>query len=112
MDKGSLRSVIEGPLTRGEEEIQLRDVISFSGWNWQRCSFSFPKQLLMEIKKISFSAQNTNWINWSSSPNGNFELKEAYKLATMEEIGSILCHFGGYWIWKAPTIPKIKCFLW
>ena len=33
MDKGFLRSMIEGPLTRGEEEIRLRDVINFSGWN-------------------------------------------------------------------------------
>ena len=61
---------------------------------------------------ISFFALNIDRITWSSSPSGNFELKEVYKLASMEETCSNLCQFGGDWIWKAPTIPKIKCFLW
>lgn len=62
LDKGSLRSLIGGPLNRGEEEVQLKDVVSFSEWNWQRCSFAFLNQLLMELKAtpISFSAQNSD----------------------------------------------------
>ena len=114
LDKGELRSLIEGPLSRGEEHIQLKNVVSFSGWDWQGCTFNLPKQLLLEVKAtpISFSAQNLDQITWSSNPSGNFELKEAYKLARMEEMGKPSCRFNGEWIWKVQTIPKILCFIW
>lgn len=39
-------------------------------------------------------ASDVDQISWASSPNGEFDLKEAYKL---------VCE---------TTVPKIKCFLW
>nr|POE70734.1 putative ribonuclease h protein [Quercus suber] len=88
LDKGSLRSLIAGPLNRGEEERLLKDVVSLNGWNEQ------------------------DHITWSSFSSGNFELKEAYKLAKIAEEGGNAEVFKGEWIWKVLTIPKIKCFLW
>lgn len=87
MDKGPLRSLIARPLNRGEEGTLLKDVDNFSGWDWQNFSFSFPKQLFLESKAtlIPFSATNSDCISWSSSPNGLFDLKNAYKLASLEE---------------------------
>ena len=84
------------------------------GWNWQGCSFSFPERLLSKIKAtpITFSAQNSDRITWSSSPSGNFNLKEAYKLVIMEVEGMYNGNFDGNLIWKVPTIPKLKYFLW
>ena len=113
LDKGPLRGLIEGPLNRGEEVITLKEVTEFSGWDWQGCSFSFPERLLSEIKAtpITFSAQITDRITWYSSPSGNFNMKEAYKLAVLEVEGMYNRNFVGDWIWKVPTIPKIKCFL-
>ena len=92
----------------------MKDVAGFSGWSWRGCSFSFPDRLTSEIKatSISFYARNADRITWSSSPSGNFELKEAYKLASLEEEGHYTGGFDGDWIWKACTLPKIKCFVW
>ena len=70
--------------------------------------------MILEIKAtpISFYARNTDCITWSFSPSGNFELKDDYKLAIMEEEGHYIGYFDGEWIWKAFTILKIKCFVW
>lgn len=86
----------------------------FSGWDWQGCSFSFPKWLISEIKAtpITFSALISDRITWSSSLSGNFDMKEVYKLAVIEMDGMFTGNFDGSWIWKVPTIPKIKCYLW
>ena len=71
LDKGALRSLIEGPLNRGEEHIKLKEMVNFSGWDWQSCSFTLPDQLLMEVKAtpISFTTQNLERITWSSTPS-------------------------------------------
>ena len=109
-----MRSLIEGPLTRGEEQIALKDVTRFSSWTWNGCSFSFPDRLTSEIKAtpISYYARNVDCITWSSSPCGVFELKEVCNLASMDEEGHYTGYFDGGWIWKVSTIPKIKCFVW
>ena len=75
----------------------MKDVAGFSGWSWRGCSFSFPDRLISEIKAtpISFYARNADRINWSSSPNGNFKLKEAYKLAILDEEGHYTGCFDG-----------------
>ena len=64
----------------------LKEVINFSGWNWQACSFVFPERLMLEMKAtpVSFSTHITDCNMWSSSPSGNFEMKEAYRLARLE----------------------------
>ena len=92
----------------------LKEVVNFSGWNWQACSFVFPKRLMLEMKAtlVPFSARNFDRITWSSSPRSNFEMMEAYKLARVEAEGNCNDNFDGEWIWRVPTIPKIKCFLW
>ena len=94
--------------------MMLKEVVNFSGWNWQACSFVFPKRLMLEMKAtlVPFSAWNFDRITWSSSPRSNFEMMEAYKLARVEAEGNCNDNFDGEWIWRVPTIPKIKCFLW
>ncbi|KAL0013403.1 hypothetical protein SO802_000472 [Lithocarpus litseifolius] len=114
LDRGPLRSLIAGPLNKGEGGMMLKDVVSFLGWNWLNCSFVFPERLMLEMKAtpVSFSAQISDRITWSSSPSGNFELKDAYRLARMEVDGACNKSFDGEWIWRVSSIPKIKCFLW
>ena len=51
-------------------------------------------------------------LTWSSSSSGAFDLKEAYRLARLLGIDDEASPFEGEWIWKTPTIPKIKCFPW
>ena len=52
------------------------------------------------------------WIAWASSPNRDFKLKEADKLACMDNDNYPYGSFTRQWVWKTITLPKIKCFLW
>ena len=114
LDKGPLRSLISGPFNRGEEYTRLKEIASYSGWSWHNISFALPNQLVAAIKAtpISFSALYEDRLTWSSSPAGAFDLKKAYRLARLEGFDDQARPFEGEWIWKTPTIPKIKCFLW
>ena len=81
---------------------------------WQNLSFSLLNSLMQEIKAtpISFAALSADRIIWCSSLSGNFDLKEAYKLACLEDEGWSSISFNGEWIWKVSTILKIQCFIW
>ena len=59
LDKGMLRSLISGPLNKGEKNIRLKDVTSYFGWNMENVSFSFPTPILLEMKAtpLPFSFQ-------------------------------------------------------
>ena len=50
LDTGTLRSCIFGPLSRGAEDIKLKDVAGLFGWNWEGLSFVLPKLVLLELK--------------------------------------------------------------
>lgn len=114
MDKSPLWSLIIGLLNWGDEGILLREVVNLTGWNWQRISFSLPRQLILEIKAILIfpSTSNFGCISWALSLSGLFNLKEAYELASLEEGNAIFGLVGGEWLWKVATIPKTKYFLW
>lgn len=109
-----MRSLISGPLNRREENTRLKEVANYSGWSWHSISFALLNQLLAAIKAtpISFLALYEDCLTWSSSSSGAFEFKEAYRLARLEGINDQARPFEGEWIWKTPTIAKIKCFLW
>ena len=68
----------------------------------------------MEIKAtpISFSTTSFDCISWSSSPNGIFDLKDAYTPTSIQEGDNISEMIDGDWVWKVTTIPKIQCFIW
>ncbi|XP_075659314.1 uncharacterized protein LOC142629242 [Castanea sativa] len=97
-----------------------------SGWKANLLSFAgrlvltqavtstIPNYLALEIKAtpISFFASNSDRISWSSFPNGIFDLKDAYKLASSQEGDFSSGMIDGEWVWKVATIPKIQCFIW
>ena len=74
----------------------------------------FTKPLLLEIKAtpFPFSNQRDDRISWYSSPNGDFKLKEAYRLANGVDRSLAGQLFRDEWVWKVVSLPKIKCFLW
>ena len=39
-------------------------------------------------------------------------MKDAYKLACIEDGSHTFNLDSGSWVWKIPTLPKIRCFLW
>lgn len=113
LNMGTLRSRICGPLNRGEEDFRLKDIASLHGWNWEGISFSFPKDILMEIKAtpIPYSKLRDDRLSWSLSPSREFQLKDAYRLANANENYPMNHSFNGAWVWKVQSLPKIKCFL-
>lgn len=50
MDKVTLRCLILGPLNKDEENIKLKDVVGYVGWNLEHLSFSFPASILLEME--------------------------------------------------------------
>ena len=56
--------------------------MGFNGWNWDALSFSFPKKLALDIKAtpLPFSSSYEDKFSWISFTNGEFKLKEAYRL--------------------------------
>ena len=87
MDKGTLRSLISGPLNKNEENLKLKDVVGYVGWNLENVSFFFPKSILLELKAtpLSFSCQDVDRLTWHFFSNGVFDLKGAYQLAVNKD---------------------------
>jgi len=111
---GTLRSLIAGPFQRGEEHLRLKDIAQHNFWNLGGVSISLPNHLSQKIKATPFSitAAGVDRIAWASSPNGEFNLKEAYKLACIAIDFPRDLPFTGAWVWKVNTFPKVRCFLW
>nr|POE88504.1 putative ribonuclease h protein [Quercus suber] len=77
-------------------------------------SFQLPPNLLSRIKATPFliHASGIGHISRASSLNGEFELKDAYKLASLSTDDSTVNSFVDNWVWKTNTMPKIECILW
>ena len=102
-----------GPLNKGEENLKVMDIASFLGWRWAGLSFDLPASILLEKKAtlIPFSNHSEDRLSWFSSPDGEFKLKEVYRLASL--VGNDMRNqiFRGDWVWKVQSLPKIKHFL-
>ena len=87
LSDGTFRSLIVGPFQRGEDSLLLKDVIQYNFWDLARLSFTFPSALVQKIKATPFPlvATSVDRISWTFSPNGDFELKEAYRLACLTD---------------------------
>ena len=109
-----MRNIIHGPLNRGEDCLLLKDACSQQSWHREVISFQLPPNLLLRIKAFPFPihASGTNRISWAFSPNGELELKDAYRLAGLNTDDPTMNSFVDNWVWKTNTMPKIKCFPW
>ena len=108
---GIVRKCIEGPLHKGEVDIQVSDIYSNCMWELHKLSFIFPSILSQSIKAtpIRTASSSKDHLSWISSPRGEFDSKSAYLIAyganTKEE------RFRDNWIWKLKTLPKIHVSL-
>ena len=57
---GTLRSLISGPLKKGEKYLMVKDISGFFGWNWEGLSFEMPSYIKLEMKAtpLPFSNQS------------------------------------------------------
>ena len=82
-----------------------------SGLDWNRVPFEFPSDIkhLLQATPLSLTGRSGDKLAWAENLKGSFDLKIAYKLDTSSEE---IAPFTTSWIWKAPTLPRIKTFLW
>lgn len=83
---GSVRSLIEGPLLRGEDRLLVKDVMVNGSWGLGDLSFDFNSLiqsgiLAILLWRISVKGDKQSWI---SSLNKGFDSKNAYLLAIGE----------------------------
>lgn len=107
---GRLRSIIHGPLTREEDEINVRDIALLDGWDYEKLSMVLPTKICLEIQAMTRShlANEEDRIIWDASSNGEFNLNSAYTFANGEAPQS----FNSKWIWKLKVLPIIQFFIW
>lgn len=109
--KGSLRQQVYGPLPLGISEWKVKDIATPGGWRWDLIPFELPTSIKLEIQAIPYALASTSRdkLMWADSPRGDFSLSSAYRVAN--GLSQNLA-FGGNWIWKLQTLPKIQFFLW
>ena len=75
-------------------------------------SFDFPTHLHEVIRATStpMASNASDRLVWISSSTGNFDARNAYSLACNDTPN--LAFFGGNWIWRIDTLPKIQMFIW
>ena len=82
-----------------------------SGIDWSCVPFVFPPEIkhVLQATPLSLTGRSGDKLVWAANPKGSFDLKSAYNLAMDREEDD---PFTASWIWKAPTLPRIKSFLW
>ncbi|XP_030958826.1 uncharacterized protein LOC115980745 [Quercus lobata] len=81
---GRLRELIEGPLTREEEKLTVRQCFDDNhAWKPSSISFELPASVFNTIKATPFSFvnQGSDSLMWAYSNNGLFSIQAAYLLA-------------------------------
>ena len=102
---GPLRLAVQGPLTREESNLKVKDIISPEGWNQARISLDIPTDVKLKIQVIPFAilVGSIDRMIQSENPHGSFDLKSAYRLASSNETIT----FDGEWIWQVKILPQI-----
>ena len=103
---------MQGPFTRGEEDIKVKDLVSDLGWDWGKIYITLPSQIVMEIRAMPHSciASTEDRLIWAATSNGQFNLSNAYLLT----IQKLKPHhsFNGIWVWKLNVLPRVQFFIW
>jgi len=111
---GRLRELIEGPLTRGEDELTVRQCFDENHvWMPSSISFELPGNVLNSILATPFSCepQNSDSLMWAYSKNGSFSIQAAYLIARgLNPLNTVSLSFK--WVWKTDTLPKIQFLIW
>ena len=101
-----LRQLIQGPFIEEASILEIKDIMSDIGWDWEKIPFELPQEIKMMIQAtpIAFTSKGSDRLSWANSLKGTFDLKSAYKIA----IGIKDPPFFGF---GKLTLPKIKTFL-
>lgn len=64
---------------------------------------------MIQATPLALVAVEEDRLAWSESPQGNFDLKSAYKMAMGDDL---TLSFSVNWIWKLDILPRIQTFVW
>ncbi|XP_065637983.1 uncharacterized protein LOC112010482 [Quercus suber] len=106
-----MQSHIQGPLPQDSDNMQIKNVLSPTGWNWSNIPFEIPPEVKAEIQAVPVPrvSRCSDKLAWKFSSKGDFDMRSAYLLAIDDTgIGS----FSGSWIWKLSSLPRIQLFIW
>ena len=108
---GSLRGLIQGPIMREASQLEVKDFMIDTGWDWGKIPFELPIEVkrLIQATLMTLLSRGVDKLVWSGSPKGTFDLKSAYRIAMGDEC---IKPFSALWIWKVNTLPRIRTFLW
>ena len=75
--------MIRNPLTLEASHWEVKDVVTDTGWDWDKIPFDFPTdiKLLIQATPISMTDRGSDRLTWMDNPKGNFDLKSAYNIA-------------------------------
>ncbi|OMP13682.1 hypothetical protein COLO4_01156 [Corchorus olitorius] len=110
-DLGILRELISGPFTINDAQLMVKDLITEDGiWDFSHLSFSLPESICQVLRAVPLQlySRGEDCIVWKGDSSGKFTTKSAYQIAKTNSTIDVPWR----WIWKAPTYPKIQCFLW
>ena len=110
IDKGPFRQLIQGLLTQEANQLEIKDFILDSNWDWDRLSFDLPLEIrrMIHATPITITSRGSDKLAWAGSPQGTFDFKSAYKITSGQDCNT---PFSASWVWKVDTLPHIKTFL-
>lgn len=104
----TIRSLIHGPLNRGEQSIRVKDCIVNRTWNLNCISFNLPTHILALIDHMHIHTNHRKDFPTSLlEANGRFNTKISYNICLGSKLGDNIA-----WVWALPTLPKIQFFIW
>ena len=108
---GPLRAIVQGPVTRGEDDIKVKDLVLDLGWDWGKISITLPSQIVMEIRAMPHSciASTEDRLIWAITSNGQFNLNSAYLLTIQQP--ETHHFFNGIWVSKLNFLPRVQFFI-
>ena len=76
--------MIQGPLTREANQLESKDFIFDSSWDWDRLPFDLPLEIkrMIQATPVALTTRSCDKRAWAESPQGTFDLKSAYKIAS------------------------------
>lgn len=106
---GPIRNLIQGPLNLNENNTTISDFITSSRILNISTSIPLPDYIHHAIMStpISLSNLTPNTISWKFSSNGSFSNSSAYNSCFTHHQKSDFV-----WLWKHPTLPRERLFLW
>lgn len=106
----TIQSLIQGPLNRNEDNLNISTVLHLNNSQPTHLSFDLPINIADGIKStyIPLYAITLDRIVWGLNSTGNFTVNVCYKVLTQSHQGEN--NHG--WIWRIHIMPKIKIFVW